>query len=41
MTITETLIEKLLSIEYSTLPQEARELAKQVAVDGMACAFAG
>ncbi len=41
MTVTETLIDKLMAIEYSTLPEEAIEVARQVMLDGLACAFAG
>ncbi len=41
MTITDTLIEKLRAIQYSSLPPEAVEVARQVALDGLACAFAG
>jgi len=40
-TITETLIDHVLAIRYQTLPSAAVEMAKQVALDGLAVMFAG
>lgn len=40
-TITETLIDNVLAIEYRSLPREAIDMARQVALDGFAVILAG
>lgn len=40
-TITETLIDKVLAIEYRSLPREAIDMTRQVTLDGLAVILAG
>ena len=40
-TITETFVEKLLALDFRSVPEEAIEISRQVMLDGLACAFAG
>jgi len=41
MTITETLVEKVLAIDYGSLPPAAIDMARQVTLDGIAVILAG